>query len=103
MSERALKTETEADRRKHDRYTVLWSATIISGDQQYNCVIVNISARGAMIRLSKTISCYPTITLACPRFGSLGAEVAWRRDKELGIRFIAEPAQVAELLCDLLP
>jgi len=74
-------------RRKFERTTVLWSGSLVCEGQDVECVIVNVSPGGAMVRVENPAACKKSVVLRCPRFGELSGEITWRQDKELGIEF----------------
>ena len=41
--------------------------------------------------------------LSCPRFGDLAADIVWRNQSSIGLRFVAPPEDVAKALGDTLP
>ena len=79
--------EGETNRRKLERITVLWSGTLVSGSQVIDCLIVNVSPTGAMIRVDDPSRCKTPVVLRNQRFGELAGEIIWRKGKELGIQF----------------
>ena len=90
-------------RRKFERVTVLWSGTLNCGTQILDCLIVNVSAGGAMVRVEAPDLCKKSVVLRSPRFGELAGEVTWRQGKELGIEFKETPEAVSKLLGKALP
>ncbi len=76
-----------ADRRKLERTAVLWSGSLVCESQDIDCVIVNVSSGGALVRVENPAACKKSVVLRCPRFGELSGEITWRQDKELGIEF----------------
>ena len=75
------------NRRKFERKTVLWSGSLVCAGQIVECVIVNVSHGGAMVRVENPAACKESVVLRSPRFGELSGEITWRQDKELGIEF----------------
>jgi hypothetical protein len=91
------------NRRKFERVTVLWSGTLNCGARTLDCLIVNVSAGGAMVRVETPDLCKKSVVLRSPRFGELAGEVTWRQGKELGIEFKETPEAVSKLLGKALP
>lgn len=91
------------DRRRNDRFTVLWSATMVSNQLEFECVIVNISITGAMLRVEDTTGAVKSLVLRSPRFTDLPAKVAWRRGQEIGIEFTGNVPEVERIIGELLP
>jgi len=86
----------EQDRRKFERIAVLWSGSLVCEGQTIDCLIVNISPQGAMVRLENPGRCKKSVVLRSPRFGELAGEINWRKGKELGIRFQDSADSVAK-------
>ncbi len=86
------------ERRRFVRTTVLWSGHLVHGDQVLACLIVNISAGGAMVRTDDAAICPASVTLRSARFGDLAAEVRWRKNNELGLKFLDDDQTVAALI-----
>ncbi len=84
--------------RRFERTTVLWSGELVYREQIVACVIVNISAGGAMVRVEDPAFLMTSVMLRNSRIGELAAEILWRQDGELGLRFADEPETVAEII-----
>lgn len=82
-----LDNKGEKNRRKFERTAVLWSGSLDCEGQSVDCVIVNVSPEGAMVRVENPAVCKKSVVLRSPRFGELSGEIIWRQDKELGIDF----------------
>ena len=82
-------------RRRYVRTTVLWSGHLVHGDQVLACLIVNISAGGAMVRTDDAAICPASVTLRSARIGDLAAEVTWRKNNEMGLKFLDDDQTVA--------
>ncbi len=83
------------ERRRFERATVLWSGHLVHGDQAIACLIVNISAGGAMVRTDDAAICPASVTLRSAHIGDLAAEVTWRKNNEMGLRFLDDDQTVA--------
>ena len=89
--------KSEKDRRRFERTTVLWSGHLVCGGQGIDCVIVNVSPVGALVRVEDPGACKNnTVVLRSPRFGELPGEITWRRDNELGVEFLDSEQVVTE-------
>ena len=86
------------DHRRYDRTTVLWSGHLVCQDQSVACVIVNISAGGAMVRSDDPSFFMTSVVLRNPRIGDLAAKILWRQDDEFGLKFVDDPETVAEII-----
>jgi hypothetical protein len=84
------------NRRKFERITVLWSGSLECEGQVVECLIVNVSPGGALVRLDNPAVCKKSVVLHSPRFGQLAGEITWRQDKELGIQFSESEQAVAK-------
>ena len=84
--------------RRFDRTTVLWSGQLVYREQIVACVIVNISAGGAMVRSEDTAFYMTSVVLRNSRIGDLAAEVLWRQGDELGLKFADDPETVAGII-----
>ena len=80
------------------RKRVLWAGKIDTKDGSFDCLVLNISRSGAKLRLSAPIPEQATVNLALGSFGMLNAGVVWQRGDKMGIRFTAEPDQVANII-----
>jgi hypothetical protein len=90
------------EQRRHIRKHVLWAARLETKDGPFSCIILNVSRSGAKLRVvAPTLSRQP-IKLVMDNFGTLPAEIIWQHADKMGIRFSAEPEQVAKILGDAL-
>lgn len=87
-----------SEQRRFERTTVLWSGHLVFREQMVACVIVNISAGGAMVRTEDAAFCLSSVTLRNARIGDLAAEVVWRQNDELGLKFIDDHETVADVI-----
>ncbi len=97
------KPKSRAERRKYPRTQVLWKGSLFRPGGAVECVVLNLSANGAKLRLDDPWECPSPITLRIPRFGEFRAEVAWRKDHLIGLKFLEDPKSVARLIEDALP
>ena len=102
-SEKNDAAHTGRDRRRYERTTVLWQATLHLPDRSVECLIVNISASGAMVQLSEQMVCGDTVILRNPRIGSFSAETVWHNGKQVGLNFKEDVEEVARKLGEILP
>ena len=86
------------ERRRYVRTTVLWSGHLVHGDQVLACLIVNISAGGAMVRTDDAAICPASVTLRSARIGDLAAEVTWRKNNGRGLKCLDDDQTVAALI-----
>ncbi len=90
------------ERRRFQRAKVLWSGHLVYGDQLVACLIVNISAGGAMVRTDGAVICPASIILRNARIGDLAAEVTWRKNNEMGLKFLEDDQMVAARIGKIL-
>jgi hypothetical protein len=90
--------EESSPTRRFERTTVLWSGHLVHQEQMVACVIVNISAGGAMVRSEDPAFFMTPVVLRNPRIGDLSAEVVWRQNEELGLKFVDDPDTIAEII-----
>ena len=80
------------ERRQFGRFPFMLESTVSVGQEVIDCVIFDISAGGAKVRLTETeISPHKdhieTIVLHIPGFGGFEGKIAWTDDQYLGIQF----------------
>lgn len=82
-----------AENRKHRRQTTRIEAIIIDteGLLVSKCVMVNVSAGGARLRQLESIEVPDKFALLLTSNGTVRrqCEVAWRSEKEIGVKFIS--------------
>ncbi len=102
----AKKAESEIDwkeRRVYARSHVVWNGRLRSGRDEQDCVILDFSATGAMLRLPDLDPQRAYVTLATEHFGELRGRVVWQRENVVGLRFADRPQQVARALSEVSP
>ena len=87
-----------SEARRFERTTVLWSGYLVSQEQSVACVIENISSDGAMVRSEDPAFFATSVVLSNARIGDLAAEVVWRQDDELGLKFVDDSETVAGII-----
>jgi PilZ domain len=97
-SKRGLK-----NKRRHQRTAVMWTGRLDCGNRAVNCVLFNVSASGAMLRLDDPDLCPSTARLILPRFGEFRVRNVWRGSDSMGIEFLESPQRVASLFRGTLP
>jgi len=90
--------EQPSEARRFERTTVLWSGQLVFREQIVACVIVNISAGGAMVRSEDSAMFLTSLVLRNSRIGDLAAKVVWRQVEEIGLKFSDDPEIIAEAL-----
>ena len=80
------------EKRQFERYPLMLESTVLVGQAVLDCVIFNISAGGAKIRL-KGSEIRPkndqieSIVLHIPGFGEFEGRIVWTDDEYVGIQF----------------
>jgi hypothetical protein len=100
VREPELGPESGEEQRRHIRKRVLWAAQLETGGTSCECFILNVSRSGAKLRLAAPMIIAPhqPVTLAMAQYGTLHGEAVWQRANKVGIRFNADPEQVAKIL-----
>jgi DNA-binding response OmpR family regulator len=77
-----------AEQREHERTAMFGAALITDGDSHIPCVILDVSAGGAALRLTEPGQQCPTLFDLEPLDGpARRCEVRWRRGDTLGVEF----------------
>ncbi len=92
---------SEKDQRRHIRKRVLWAAQLETADGTFNCIVLNVSRSGAKLRFAKVVQTQEPVALLGDAFGKIPAEVVWQRGDKVGIRFAADPEQIAQMMASL--
>jgi hypothetical protein len=112
MREFALATPEDeeinwAEKRKFPRTSVVWSGTLQTKGETLDCLVLNLSANGAKIRLHTALAAADwSGTLSIPALGAFKAKVAWSNASdaiEIGLIFDDPPTTVARALTEALP
>lgn len=90
------------DQRKFRRMPTLFSGTVSDGRRHVEVVVLDVSVNGAKIRVEGAADFGDTIKLNVDRLGDFTAEVMWRRENRLGLRFTATPEDIARRLPEAL-
>lgn len=93
-----------AKRRRHARTAVAWHGRILIGQQSAGeCAVLNVSARGAKLRLRLPIDLPGGFVLSIPRFGELQCEVLEQQQAVVRAGFLDPPEKVLEFFRHQLP
>jgi len=90
------------EQRRHIRKHVLWTARLETKDGSLDCIILNVSRSGAKLRLRAPSLLRQPVKLVMESYGTLPAEIVWQQVDNMGIRFKADPDEVAKILGDAL-
>ena len=86
------------DERKFKRADTVIPGMLIFGNLKVRISVLDLSIAGAKIRTDAPIDPGRKIALAIDGFGSFPAEVVWRREGRIGMRFRDKPSVIAEAL-----
>jgi DNA-binding response OmpR family regulator len=84
------------ERRRHRRKPVLWAAELETATQRYDCVVLDVSAQGAKVRVAAPLAPQQAVAVIIERFGRLRGEVVWIGHSLAGIRFTDEIPRLAQ-------
>lgn len=90
------------NRRRFDRGAVVWSGRLHAGDQDVECVILNVSPGGARVRVDNPVERAIPIALETDHIGGYLGEIVWQDDHDIGISFFAPPELVARRIGEAL-
>jgi hypothetical protein len=79
------------------RMRTQWPAEIQFRDSALACTVADISPTGAKLRLFTVPVTGSRVWLSLERTAPIPAEIAWRRQSQIGLRFLAEQRWVAAL------
>lgn len=83
------------ERRRYERATVLWTSRILFDDKAVDCVIINISAEGAMVQVSENLEVGDSAIIKNERIGAFAGKVVWKTETQIGLSFFDDPAEIA--------
>jgi len=93
-----------ADRRRNRRTSVGWHARVLIGqDPSVECAVLNVSERGAKLRLRLPIDLPGGFVLSISRFGELQCEVLEQEQAMVRVGFIDPPEKIRAFFRDHLP
>ena len=103
MTETCKKPVCWKDRRLFGRTHVIWNGRLRSGVEEQGCVILDLSATGAMVRLSE-LSARPThVVISGDRFGELHGRIVWQQDNVVGLSFADRPQHICRVFGESAP
>jgi PilZ domain len=84
-----------SEQRRHERQSGLWAAQLeTTSGRRLDCMLFDVSAGGARLRLDEPVAVGEILTLVSRRFGTRGARIAWIALRQAGLTFLSE-ARVA--------
>jgi hypothetical protein len=103
MPNTAQQKDLWKDRRLYGRSHVLWGGHLLSSAGEQDCVILDLSATGAMVRLSDPSVSPAHVAVSAERFGKLRGRVVWQQGNVVGVRFSERPQHIARTVDVPLP
>src|SRR5262245_40419107 len=103
MAETAHAETAASNRRKHPRTSVLWPGQVSKPDGRADCLVFNLSAGGAKLRVTEPVQLNTDLTLRIAQFGDFCGTVVWTAKNLVGVRFSTAAAEVAARLGAALP
>lgn len=97
-------TATEAlsncwkERRHYARRHVILAGRLRGGVDEQDCVLLDLSASGAMVRLSDPAPSAPRVSVTTEDFGELRGQVVWQLHNVVGLRFAERPQHIARVV-----
>lgn len=82
------------ERRRHDRRSLLWTATIEVRGKRFEGTIVDLSPGGARLRFDTAVAQGDELNLVLKELDGLGGRVVWQREGEAGIQFMLAPEEI---------
>jgi len=86
------------DRRQFKRMPTLFKGTLSYAGRSAAVVVLDVSMNGAKLRLTDEDAPPDSFILTIDRLGEFQAEVVWRKENRLGVRFHEAPDAVDEAL-----
>jgi hypothetical protein len=84
------------NRRRHNRRTVVWKATIQVGAHKLPCWVRNISPFGALLQIDLPLAQSSSVVIEFDKIGAVSGFVAWSNSTLHGIAFMEAPELVAQ-------
>jgi predicted RNA-binding protein (virulence factor B family) len=82
-----MEAQNNEQEQQLETVAVLWSGHLLYDDQVVPCLIVSISAAGAVVETENAAVWNSSVILRHPRIGDLQAVVVSRKNNELNLQF----------------
>ncbi len=94
-----------AEKRQFERLPLMLEAEVSHAERIIECVIFNVSAGGAKVRLKRAAndakkSPIKRVLLHVPPFGEFEGDIAWTDDEYMGIEFYETHKAVVNMLLE---
>ncbi len=96
----------EITERKSSRFRTIFTGKIRQDGKTKDCLIMDVSARGARLKNIKNLSDTPEIHLIIDRLGpyrAIEGEIMWRSGDFVGVNFLADAEDMKEKMAELMP
>ena len=91
------------DQRQFARAGLFWSGNLAWEDDKVDCLILDMSASGARVKIKRPLRSRRDLAFWVPRFGEFRSDVMWRDGNVIGLKFHQDPQQVSEAIGNVLP
>ncbi len=91
-----MEAQNSEQEQKLETAAVLWSGHLLYDDQVVPCLIISISAAGAVMETETAAVWSSSVILRHPRIGDLEAVVVSRKNDELNVRVTLIPMEDQE-------
>ena len=95
MSGRDSDAPDGRERRQHARMAVHWQGSLIAGDQEEECYILDISPAGARVQTPDPLDGHRDLVLRLAQGDTHDGQVVWRQGSFLGLHFPSASLAVA--------
>jgi len=75
---------------------------LVSGDEEVDCEVLNVSVGGAKIRIAQPIETNSHVRVRILRVGEFTGRIAWRNGTTMGVEFQDELTELARIVEDVL-
>lgn len=103
VSASKLQASSSAERRRFIRAAAVLRARLVTPAGTVEATVLDASLNGVKLWTAAELSVGTRVTLLLAGAAHFGAEVAWRRDRTLGLCFRDQPERVADVMAALLP
>ena len=84
------------------RWKTNWPGELSSANYRIPCIVLDISSWGAQVRVEQPVPQDQRVWLVLEAFGTIAAEIVWRRENALGLQFLEQQAAIRRLYSERL-
>jgi hypothetical protein len=77
------------ERRRYPRRGTFWRAQLQTPTGDFECLVMNLSPRGANIEIDYPLSLHQSVTLILEPLGEFSGFIAWRHNHYVGMQIYA--------------